>query len=301
MFDSHYCTERPPNCEHQGKPQILNLWLSEYHSGREGIPIKIKIYGRYYATKRDYFFQISYVNLYFIYEFGPICLRVGAIHDAKFHQNLLIHDVSKIRHPGGWAEIKDVTWCIIYLFNFSSARRGHFSNVSTLFYISGPFVKNMNLRFFSLKNIEQNVKDSCFGTSCMAPILKVIRGQILPVCFTSIKMTPKIPIRYNNVLLVSHSTWSHHQPYDLVTTPSLLLTLIPASVLGPRMYSYCSMFKVKVNPNPAPVLLVVKWSFSSVDPTVKVTHWPRSVCADLYCPLLQVLPCHWHLKILIFV
>ena len=24
-------------------------------------------------------------------------LRVGAIHDAKFHQNLLIHNVSKIR------------------------------------------------------------------------------------------------------------------------------------------------------------------------------------------------------------
>ncbi len=35
--------------------------------------------------------------------------------------------------PGGRAKIENVTWCIIYIFNFSSAIRGHFSNVSTLF------------------------------------------------------------------------------------------------------------------------------------------------------------------------
>ena len=93
---------------------------------------------------------------------GTWGLRIRTIHDAKFHQNLFIHYMyqkSKGRFfrqlvqrwekwsqswkacPGGQAEIKNVTWCRIYIFNFSSAIRGHFSNVSSLFTSMDPLSK----------------------------------------------------------------------------------------------------------------------------------------------------------------
>ena len=85
----------------------------------------------------------------------------------QINQNLLIHNASEIQgaffwqllqrwekwsqswkpHPGGIAEIKNITWCIIYIFNFSSAIRGHFSNVSTLFTSMDPLSKKTPLRF----------------------------------------------------------------------------------------------------------------------------------------------------------
>ena len=45
------------------------------------------------------------------------------------------------RRTGGRGENENFTWCIIYIFNFSSATRGHFSNVRTLFTSMDPLSK----------------------------------------------------------------------------------------------------------------------------------------------------------------
>ena len=63
----------------------------------------------------------------------------------------------KVR-PGVRAEIENATWCIIYIFNFSSAISGHFSDVSTLF-----------------TSMDALSDKSCFWVSCIAGILKDIK------------------------------------------------------------------------------------------------------------------------------
>jgi hypothetical protein len=45
---------------------------------------------------------------------------------------------------------------------------------------------------------------------------------------------------------------------DGTTHAMRTITLIPASLCGPRMYSYCSMFKVKLSPNLEPVEMTIK-------------------------------------------
>ena len=47
----------------------------------------------------------------------------------------------------------------------------------------------------------------------------------------------------------------HHHPCILFVHLINLFTFIPASGLGPFIYSYCSMFSVKLKPNPAPEIL----------------------------------------------
>ncbi len=105
-------------------------------------------------------------------------LRMPAIHEAiifntqpikNLRDNVLTKGpyVTKVKsdlRSTPWAEVKNDGCCRIYIFNFSSATRECFSNLTSLLSSMDPLLKivpRIFERWVINRNIERNVKDKC--------------------------------------------------------------------------------------------------------------------------------------------
>ncbi len=117
-------------------------------------------------------------------------------------------------HPCGRGEIKNVTWCITLHFQFQLSRGGfsNFLHLWTLSQENSPQVFEWRSIY---KNIEQNVKDSCFWALCMAGILKIIVIMISSYYNLDLSVRPSVhpsvPHLLGHLWTYRNQTWQETQ------------------------------------------------------------------------------------------